>query len=111
MPVAMKSTPLYVAGHKHYQEPFADLGEGEQPGLLVREPTNSFDANAIMVMTEDGGTKLGYVPAWKAQEWAPAMDDDAVDKLSCVLNVRSPDPDKGLYRAEILNVEGAEIVD
>ena len=111
MPVAMKSIPLYVAGPKHYQERFAELGEGEAPGLLIREPTNTYDEHAIMVMTRDGATKLGYVPRWRAQEWASVMDTEGDTQLLCQLNIRPPDPDKGLYSAEILSIEGADVYD
>ena len=111
MPVAMRSTPLYIAGPKHYQDPFAELGAGKHDGILVREPHNTYDSNAIMVMTRDAATKLGYVPKWKAQEWASIMDQELETQLNCQLNIRPPDPDKGLYSAEILSVEGAEIID
>lgn len=92
--------PLYVAGHRHYQDRFAELGEGEFLGRLVREPSNSHDSNAIMVMTLDN-TKLGYVPKWKAKVWAEAMDMAGQPETSVRISILPPDPDKGQYRAEM----------
>jgi hypothetical protein len=35
--------------------------------LLVREPDNRYDPNAVMILTEDG-RQLGYVDAWNAKD-------------------------------------------
>lgn len=95
--------PLYVAGNRHYQDRFAMLGEGSFAGVLVREPMNTYDTKAIMVMTPSE-TKLGYVPKWKAAEWAPRMDEAGLTRIGVEINIRPPDPDKGLYSAELLQV-------
>ncbi|MET0412467.1 MAG: HIRAN domain-containing protein [Polyangiaceae bacterium] len=48
-----------VAGEEHY--PGSSIVEVGEELQLVREPTNDYDANAVMVQKSDG-TKLGYVP-------------------------------------------------
>lgn len=41
---------------------------------LVREPHNEVDANAIMLQDEQGA-KLGYVPQYRNKRLAKQMDD------------------------------------
>lgn len=43
-----------------------------QPLELVREPTNKYDANAVMVCF--GKRQIGYLPRGLAAEVAPLMD-------------------------------------
>lgn len=101
--------PLFMPGPKYYQDRFAEMTEGTHPARLVREPTNTFDPNAIMVMRASEDTKIGYVPRWKAKEWAPEMDNTGVTEIPCTVNVRAPDPDKGLYSAEIIKVGDSKV--
>jgi hypothetical protein len=58
----------------------ASCSEGE-PVLLVREPSNPHDSNAIQVRT-DSGRMLGYVPREEAEFYAELMDDGAKQSFS-----------------------------
>lgn len=62
-----------LAGYRHgaANEVWADLQTGDEL-MLVREPDNAFDANAIRV--EWRGRKLGYVPRRENAAIAWALD-------------------------------------
>ena len=70
-----------IAGESHYQEHLEALCGGRKPGghalevtgLLVREPENPHDANAIRVEI-DGGT-VGYIPRDDAEDFAEMLDE------------------------------------
>jgi hypothetical protein len=57
------------------REGCASLDVGEAV-VLEREPDNSHDGNAILVLTQ-GGTELGYVPRELAKQMAPLLDAGA----------------------------------
>jgi hypothetical protein len=108
MTIELKAA-LYVAGanRAEYQERFVEIGTGTVSALLVREPQNNYDPNAIRVdvVNEDNTpTKVGYVPKWMAKGWAPLLDEAGVAEQPCNVHIFPPDPDKGLYRAEITEV-------
>lgn len=102
--------PLYVAGAavSENQVRLATFGEGAYSAQLVREPGNNYDTNAVRVdvLDENGSTKVGYVPRWKAKELGPKMDKQEAETLLATLQIFPPDPGKGLYRAEIVEVTG-----
>jgi len=64
-----------VVGESFRQEQLkATLGElgREFTGILIREPNNAHDVNAVMVYSTQG--HLGYLPREHAIEWAPVLD-------------------------------------
>lgn len=71
----MKSE-THLAGNAHRgidaQVRYAKLTAGE-PLVLVREPDNQYDPNAIQVHTEDG-CFIGFVPKAVAARFAPLID-------------------------------------
>lgn len=65
----------YIAGapyHPGARETIAKLRKGEEL-VLVREPSNPHDRNAVAVHAADG-TKLGYVPRVDAPAVAKVLD-------------------------------------
>lgn len=44
--------------------------------LLIQEPNNEYDKNAIMIKTFDGKYKIGYIPAYFSNSLNEAMSDD-----------------------------------
>lgn len=46
---------------------------GPLPVELVREPSNPYDPNAVMVFLDS--VQVGYIPAGIASDMAPLMDD------------------------------------
>lgn len=69
--ILLQSSPL--AGFRHYKgkQLWSELKVGD-PLQLVREPDNSYDANAVRV--EWQGHKLGYVPRADNEALARFMD-------------------------------------
>ena len=69
--IVVQSSPLagfrYAAGSEH----FGELRAGDEL-ILLREPENAFDANAVRV--EWRGRKLGYVPRRENSAIAWALD-------------------------------------
>ncbi|KAJ2721715.1 hypothetical protein GGI07_003771 [Coemansia sp. Benny D115] len=66
-----------IVGRRYYDSQTAP-GEGV---LLIREPRNIHDANAIAAYSRDRPSqKLGHLPRWLAAVLAPCMD-----KVGCVL--------------------------
>jgi hypothetical protein len=57
------------------REGCASLSVGEAV-VLEREPDNTHDGNAVLVLAEDG-TELGYVPREDAKQMAPLLDAGA----------------------------------
>lgn len=93
---------LYVTGHIHYQERLAEI-HGTQEAMLVREPDNTYDTNAIMVV-DANGSRIGYVPKWQAKDWAPRMDGANKPRLTCTIRVDKPSSVSETYRAYITEV-------
>lgn len=96
--------------------------------VLVREPDNEFDRNAIVVKQQfksGNSVRLGYVPKDEAAEWAPLMDDHGWIpvvkfgrkfikkfteggelKTKCTgMQLRYEVPENGKYGAMIANVD------
>lgn len=48
--------------------------------MLIREPENKYDENAILIMSFRGD-QLGYIPAHIAENLAPKLDDDIYIKV------------------------------
>jgi hypothetical protein len=63
---------------------------GKTSVVLVREPQNSFDKNAIRV-DNVSGAKIGYIQKKEAAILAPWLDDTLVRIDSCVMNHRVGD--------------------
>ena len=82
----VSTNELIVVATEHYGSYFQGLGSGLMDCELVREPTNQFDANAIMVF--QGKWQRGYLPASKAEKYAPALDR-AGGRLETVLRTDS----------------------
>jgi hypothetical protein len=62
--------------HEGASEKLETLGFGD-PLILVREPTNAYDENAIQVYALDG-IFLGYIAREYASDWAPSFDSDGI---------------------------------
>jgi hypothetical protein len=60
--------------HGGAAEALSELGFGD-PLVLVREPTNAYDENAIQVFTLTH-ILLGYIAREYASDWAPVFDLD-----------------------------------
>jgi hypothetical protein len=64
---------------------------GKTSVVLVREPHNSFDKNAIRV-DDVSGTKIGYIQKKESAILAPWLEDDALVRIdSCVMSHRVGD--------------------
>lgn len=57
-----------VKFHPRGSKLVSDMNEGHEV-LLVREPGNKYDANAIAVYVQ-----IGYIKATEAADWGPQMD-------------------------------------
>lgn len=76
------------------REALADLGQGDEV-LLIRDPSNPYDANAVQVWTSNEVHFIGFVAKAEAAEIAATLDEndgrgDAVitdkpDRLSAIL--------------------------
>lgn len=86
--ILVQSSPL--AGSQYYavSEAWADIRVGDRL-VLVREPANRHDRNAIRV--EWNGRKLGYVP--RAENRAAARALDAGERLDARVSKLRDDPD------------------
>ena len=77
--ISDKSFPLFVVGESNYQGALRNLSRGhvkegvklEKLALLVPEPTNSFDKNAVLVMIDD--KKVGYLSREDAIDFHKSM--------------------------------------
>lgn len=80
-----------LAGFRYHEAPalFEQLRPGS-PLELVREPANSFDANAVRV--EWRGHKLGYVPRTQNSALAWAMDRGETVEARVVQRAPHPNP-------------------
>jgi len=72
---SVKLGELHVAGTSHIPyihtlEPHLNIGDRLD---FKREPTNPYDSNAIIVLTEDG-TKIGYIPKRENTPFAEQLD-------------------------------------
>ena len=82
--------PISIAGVQFYNG-IANRGESL---VLIREPANTYDRNAIRVDKADG-TQVGYVPAYLARNIAPLVDEGLITvgmeatELRCVMQAAS----------------------
>lgn len=87
--ILVQASPL--AGFQYYdgKSVWADLREGDTL-LLVREPENTYDSNAVRV--EWHGHKLGYVPRHDNAVVARMLDHAAPlnAKITRLLKTRNP---------------------
>ena len=87
--ILMQSSPL--AGFRHYEAPnlWGEIRPGD-PLVLVREPGNPHDQNAVRV--EWRTFKLGYVPRAENQAVARQLDRGTplVARVSKVQHTRAP---------------------
>lgn len=81
----MKPKSFFIAGvqHHQYKEIFNDVVVGDSL-LLIPEPTNKFDPNAVRIEygRHDKQTMLGYVPKKFSSEVASAFE---IFRLECEL--------------------------
>lgn len=83
------SFPMEVVGESHYQAALEQVcgphnREGyrvEVNAVLVREPDNPHDPNAVSV--EVGGQKVGYLPRENAIRVGGQMDDEGLARVGC----------------------------
>ncbi len=68
----MKTNIAGSCFHKGADQALAKLKGGDEL-LLLREPNNEFDRNAVAVVGRDG-LKLGYVPRFNAPAVAKVLD-------------------------------------
>jgi hypothetical protein len=83
-----------IAGFRHAGEPALAVG---QPVEFRREPENRFDPSAVLVLDESGG-RLGYVPRHYAELFARVLDSGATLKGEVVRQLVVPES-KWLVRA------------
>jgi hypothetical protein len=78
----------YVVGIRHNvgYEYIRKLSLG-QTVVLIREPENSFDSNAIEVFTQDG-VKLGYIPK-KSNLLPKVIADEGVELIGEIVDITS----------------------
>lgn len=76
-------------GDRHFTA--AGLTTGD-PVVLIRDPTNAYDPNAIEVQTVDG-YELGYIAREVARSLAPLMDEGAETDATLRRQPRSGRPD------------------
>lgn len=91
---------LWVTGRQYYQDQFADLPTDRvQPALFVREPTNEYDPNAVMVLVAD--RKIGYLPRDKAARLAAIIDAKGITQLTGTIELFVPDNTRKMYAAKV----------
>lgn len=77
----LESVRMRVKGSAHYVETTRRRSFLDTEYLLVREPGNKFDTNAIAVHGR-GGRKIGHVSATRAAIMAPILDQIGADGYS-----------------------------
>lgn len=92
-----------VVGESHYQDAIKDavrnlLRNGEiyeTQAVLVREPDNEYDPNAVAVYLENGG-KIGYLSREAALAYQPVLQQLAARKrvAVCAANITGGTVDK-----------------
>ena len=95
--------PIKIPGPRHYQDRYAELGPGRRSVRLVREPTNTHDPNAIMVLDEEN-TKLGYIPRQRAALWSERMDAAGQIEMDGLVEILAPPPGRVYYLAQIVDL-------
>lgn len=72
-----------VAGISVRQDALAQNGAGRHLFTLVREPDNTFDANAVQVFS--GGLHIGYISSTYSAAWSLLLEP--FQRLFCTVNV------------------------
>lgn len=88
------SFPMEAVGESNYQSALKSLcGAHTRDGydvefeaMIEREPTNAYDANAIMVLIK--GKKVGYLPREQAERVGSQMASQGVTAVRCRARVR-----------------------
>lgn len=93
---------MWVTGRKYYQTELALCLAGEHDGVIVREPTNEYDTNAIRI--DVGPHKVGYVPKDRAAKLAPWMDQQGHATLDCRVLVIEPDHMRTQWAAQLIGI-------
>lgn len=102
-----KSFGMEVVGESNYQDALiaicgkhTRLGyDGEHEAMLVLEPSNAYDPNAVMVTIE--GRRVGYLPREQAKRVGSAMRSAGIERAICDARVqggwRTNQYDEGHY--------------
>lgn len=105
------SYPMEVVGESNYQSVLLDIcgrynREGhnlEIEAEISREPTNPYDANAVVVQL--GGRKVGYLGKEQAQRVSAQMMDEGIDCARCQSKVvggwRTNQHDQGYFGVKL----------
>jgi len=94
------SNAIWVTGRQFYQEALGELRcEVEHDALLVREPTNPYDSNAVVVMV--GQHKIGYLPREKAEKLAAILDPKGVTQLTAKVQLFAPTYNRKQFAAQL----------
>lgn len=101
-----------VVGTAQFQAPLLKLAGGKKTekacninidALLVPEPGNPFDANAVSVVVE--GRQVGYLPKQMAAEMAEFWRSEPISKVNCgaviVGGWKGPDGDEGHFGVKL----------
>jgi hypothetical protein len=72
-PVLRLDIPVVGVPYENRYQIIRRYAEPNDPVFLVREPTNAYDPNAVMVLLEQG-YMIGYVPREVAEVLAPQLD-------------------------------------
>ena len=106
-----KSFGMEVVGESNYQDALIEicgkhtrLGyDGEHQALLVLEPTNAYDPNAVMVMIE--AKRVGYLAREQAKRVGSAMKSAGIDRAICDARIqggwRTNQHDEGHYGVKL----------
>ncbi len=68
-------------GHEGRQEIIRRYVREDESAYLVREPSNPYSSNAVLVLLENG-VDIGYVPEELARKIAPLLDQSAKQRAS-----------------------------
>jgi len=63
--------------------------------IWKREPNNSFDKNAIMVLSQNN-QKIGYIPKDLAKDLAPKIDSGEIKAMEVIINQITGGEEKNL---------------
>lgn len=88
------SYPMEVVGELNYQDALVAIcgahsrygHEGEYSATLLREPSNAFDSNAVVVLIQH--RKVGYLSREQAERVAAQMDEAGLKTVYCAARVR-----------------------
>lgn len=85
----------WIVGRRHNSQEKSRVGDAV---ILMRNPHDRFDPNAIEVLSSVSGLRLGYVPTEQAAELAPIMDTPDLFKVTACISAGKGDQ----YKTPIL---------